>query len=154
MSNNRSARQKLIQKYGNVDFLDQLKVTTPTGHTYTSKGQMKRMKQLTYHHIQMKKDGGPATVENGALLTEEHHIWFHKQPPEVQAKLNNAFQEFKRLKDENQKLEITFEDLELPFELTVMDLSVDEKGEIQIYNRAKIKEETQKLIIEELEEGK
>lgn len=151
---NKSAKQKLIEKYGNIDFLDQLKVTTPTGHTYTSKGQMKRMKQLSFHHIIMRKDGGPATVENGALLTQEHHIWFHQQPKEVQAKLNQAFQEFKRLKDKNKELEVTFEDLELPFELAIMDLSIDEKGELKVYNRAKIKEDTRKLVLEELEDGR
>ena len=53
------------------------------------------MKQLTYHHIKMRKDGGKATVENGALLSTENHAWFHKQTPEKQAEMNKAFQQYK-----------------------------------------------------------
>ena len=100
MSSNKSAKRKLIEKYGNIDFLDQLKIKIPENKKYTSKGQLKRMKQLTYHHIIEKSKGGKATIENGALLTAEHHAWFHQQPQEIQCELNNAFQELKRKKDE------------------------------------------------------
>ena len=72
MSNKR-AKELLIKRYGNIDFLDELKVKIPESKTYKSKGQLKRMKQLTYHHIFEKQYGGQATVENGALLTAEHH---------------------------------------------------------------------------------
>lgn len=53
------------------------------------------MKQLTYHHIKMRKDGGKATIENGALLSTENHAWFHKQTPEKQTAMNKAFQQYK-----------------------------------------------------------
>lgn len=150
MSSNKTAKQKLIARYGNVDFLDQLKVKVPESKKYTSKGQLKRMKQLTYHHIHEKQYGGKATVENGALLTEEHHIWLHKQPPEIKSKLNMAFQELKRRKD--LELEVQYVDLEqIPFELNVCDLEIDKSGKMRVYNRAKIKEEMRKLIIEEEE---
>ena len=43
----------------------------------------------------MKKYGGRATIENGALLSAENHAWFHKQSPEKQAEMNKAFQEYK-----------------------------------------------------------
>lgn len=61
---------------------------------------MKRMKQLTYHHILEKRKGGKATVENGAILSVENHEWFNKQPEEVQKELNKKFQEYKKCKIE------------------------------------------------------
>ena len=150
MSSNKAAKQKLIERYGGIDFLDQLKVKVPECKTYKSKGQRKRMQQLTYHHIFEKQYGGKATVENGALLTEEHHIWLHKQPPEVKAKLNMAFQELKRQKD--QELEVEIVDIEqIPFELDIADIEIDRKGRLRVYNRAKIKEEMRKLVVQELQ---
>lgn len=74
MGSNKKAKQKLIERYGSIDFLDALKIKIPECKRYTSKGQLERMKQLTYHHILEKSKGGPATIENGALLTTEHHV--------------------------------------------------------------------------------
>ena len=65
--------------------------------------------------------------------------------------MNLAFQELKRRKDE--ELEVKTVDInEIPFELTIADISINKQGQIQIYNRAKIKEEMRKLILEELDE--
>lgn len=150
MSSNKRAKEKLIERYGGIDFLDQLQVKIPESRTYKSKGQMKRMKQLTYHHIEERQFGGKSTVENGALLTEEHHIWLHKQPPEVKEKLNRAFQELKRRKDQELQVE-TVNIEQIPFELNIADIEIDKKGRMRVYNRAKVKEEMRKLIIEEEE---
>lgn len=57
MSSNKKAKEELIRCYGAECFVEKLhlrKDTTP--RKYTGKGQMKRMKMLTYHHIKMKKD--------------------------------------------------------------------------------------------------
>lgn len=97
---NKKAKEKLIQLYGAECFIEKLHLRKDTDRHYTGKGQLKRMKQLTYHHIRMKKDGGKATVENGALLSNENHTWFHKQPKESQAKMNKKFQEYKKCKIE------------------------------------------------------
>lgn len=32
---------------------------------------------LTFHHIKKKADGGPDTVDNGALLISDIHEWLH-----------------------------------------------------------------------------
>lgn len=150
MSSNKRAKELLIQRYGEIDFMEALKVVPPASKKYTSKGQRKRMEQLTYHHILEKSRGGKATIENGALLKERNHIWLHQQPKEVQAKLNMAFQELKRRKD--QELGIEYVDInEIPFELNVCDLEIDSKGKLRVYNRAKVKEEMRRLVIEELE---
>ena len=157
MSSNRNAKRKLIERYGGIDFLDQLKIKIPECKKYKSKGQLKKMKELTYHHILEKSKGGLTTIENGALLTAERHAWFHQQPPEVQHKLNNAFQELKRRKDEAQGLSIVLveeDELDQPFKLNITELSIDKQGRIQAYNRSKKKKETKKLIDEYEEELK
>lgn len=95
MSNKR-AKERLIQLYGAECFIEKLHLRKDTEpRKYTSKGQKKRMKQLTYHHIREKSNGGQATVENGALLSEENHIWFNKQSKEAQKQMNELFQRYK-----------------------------------------------------------
>ena len=108
------------------------------------------MKQLTYHHIKMKKDGGRATVENGALLSAENHAWFHKQSLQGQAIMNEMFQEYKR---QYQECQIVFVDeLELPFEVKTMEFHIDERELKRTkYNRAKEKREFQRRVDEELD---
>jgi hypothetical protein len=94
MSSNRNVKRKLVQLFGKECFIDKLQLREETKN-YTGKNQKKKMKQLTYHHIVEKKDGGQATVENGAVLSEENHIWFNKQSKVKQNEINNKFQEYK-----------------------------------------------------------
>lgn len=154
MSSNKKAKQKLIELYGEECFIDKLKLRLEPKKQYTGVGQMKRMKQLTYHHIKMKKDGGHATVENGALLSAENHAWFHQQSPQAQGYMNAIFQEYKRQSDE---CKIVFTDhLNLGFEIRPTSFMINEKGQIldqkkEKYNRAKEKQEFQKRIDDEWE---
>ena len=144
MSSNKNAKQELIKRYGAECFIEKLhlrKDTTP--RRYTSKGQKKRMKQLTYHHIKMKKDGGKATVENGALLSAENHSWFHQQNSQSREYMKTMFQEYKKQVDEGTVVFV--DELDLPFEIKAMDFSIDERGK---FNRAKEKRETKKIIDE------
>ena len=150
MSSNKNAKQELIKRYGAECFIEKLhlrKDTTP--RRYTSKGQKKRMKQLTYHHIKMKKDGGKATVENGALLSAENHSWFHQQSSKDQTQMNAMFQEYKK---QYQECEVVFvDDLDLDFEIKAMEFHIDEREQKkEKYNRAKEKREFQKRVDEEL----
>lgn len=104
MSNkNTRIKNKMIAKYGAECWIDKLHLRPVAAPSkYTSKGQLKRMKQLTYHHILERSKGGRATEENGALLSAENHAWFHQQTKEVQRKLNQIFQEYKkRFNEEN-----------------------------------------------------
>lgn len=151
MSNNKKAKEELIRRYGAECFIEKLKLRKDTEpKRYKGKGQMKRMRQLTYHHIRMKKDGGRATVENGALLSAENHAWFHKQSPRDQAIMNEMFQEYKR---QYQECQIVFVDeLELPFEVKTMEFHIDERELKRTkYNRAKEKRELQRRVDEELD---
>ena len=142
MSSNKKAKEKLIQLYGEECFIEKLKLRKDTGRKYTGKGQLKRMKQLTYHHIREKSKGGKATVENGALLSAENHAWFHKQNPAAQAEMNKRFQEYK-------KCEVVFVDeLETKTEIKAVELCIEEREQKREYNRAKQKRET-KILEEE-----
>lgn len=96
---NKGAKFRLIKLYGEECFIDKLKLRTDPPPKYTGKGQMHRMKQLTYHHIVEKSKGGKATVENGALLSAENHAWFNKQQKCDQARMNQAFQDYKAQAD-------------------------------------------------------
>lgn len=150
MSSNKRVRELLIARYGNIDFMEELKVAPMENRKYTSKGQRERMERLTMHHIVPKAQNGATSVENGSLLRERNHIWLHQQPVEVQNKLNNAFQELKRRKDNELPVEEIDID-QIPFELQIADIMIDNKGKIKVYNRAKVKEEMRKLMVEELE---
>lgn len=92
---NKSVKEEMIRIYGAECFIEKLHLRQDKNRKYKGKGQLKRMKQLTYHHIKMKKDGGKATVENGALLSAENHAWFHQQSQAKQAEMNKKFQEYK-----------------------------------------------------------
>lgn len=60
MSNkgNKRAKQKLIELYGEECFIEKLHLRKDKKRTYTGKKQYERVKQLTYHHIREKRNGG------------------------------------------------------------------------------------------------
>lgn len=150
-SNNKRAKEELIRRYGAECFIEKLKLRKDIEpRKYKGKGQMKKMKQLTYHHIRMKKDGGRATVENGALLSAENHAWFHKQNSQDQAIMNAMFQEYKK---QYQECQVVFVDkLNLGFEIKAMEFHIDEREQKkEKYNRAKEKREFQRRVDEELD---
>lgn len=72
MSSNKKAKEKLIELYGEECFIEKLHLRQDKNRKYKGKGQMKRMKQLTYHHIRERSKGGQATVENrGFVISRE-----------------------------------------------------------------------------------
>lgn len=98
MSSNKKIKDRLIELYGPECFIDKLHLRKDKKpRKYTSKGQYKRMKELTYHHIKERRNGGKTTVENGALLSNENHEWFNKQSDKAQRQMNELFQQYKRL---------------------------------------------------------
>lgn len=149
MSSNRNIKLKMIAKYGNECWIDKLHLRPCTeSRIYKGKGQLKRMKQLTFHHIKERSKGGRATEENGALLSAENHAWFHKQPKEVQDKLNQIFQEYKKSFNQNHPDSSTSE-----YDTSV-SLSYDKVISLakSSYNRAKDKREAKKRIQEDLDD--
>ena len=143
---NKKAKEKLIKLYGAECFIEKLKLRKDTEpRRYTSKGQYKRMKQLTYHHIREKSKGGTDTVENGALLSAENHEWFNKQSSAAQRQMNELFQQYKNSVD--CKVEFT-DDLKTSFTVATA-IIVPAELEKKHYNRAKAKREWKKEIEEE-----
>ena len=145
MSNKR-AKEKLIELYGAECFIEKLHLRVDKEpRRYTSKGQYKRMKQLTYHHIREKQHGGKATVANGALLSAENHEWFNKQSKESQKQMNELFQKYKQ----SVECKVEFVD-ELDTRFSVLGaIIVPDKLEKEHYNRAREKRKWQKEIKEE-----
>lgn len=132
---NKKVKEKLIQLYGEECFIEKLHLRIDKEpRRYTGKGQYKRMKQLTYHHIRERRNGGKTTVENGALLSAENHEWFNKQSKKAQKEMNALFQKYKA----SVKCEIEFVDeidTKLSIESAIIIPAELEKG----YNRAKEK---------------
>ena len=144
MSNKR-AKQKLIELYGAECFIEKLHLRVDTEpRRYSSKGQYKRMKQLTYHHIREKQHGGKATVANGALLSAENHEWFNKQSKESQKQMNELFQKYKQ----SVECKVEFVD-ELDTRFSIASAIVVPNEIKQYYNRAREKRKWQKEIEEE-----
>ena len=102
------------------------------------------MKQLTYHHIRERKNGGKATVENGALLSAENHEWFNKQSKEAQRQMNEVFQQYKQ----SVECKVEFVDnLDTRFSIAsaiIVPAELEKK-----YNRAKEKRAWKKQVEEE-----
>lgn len=143
---NKKARKKLIKLYGAECFIEKLHLRTDTEpRQYTSKGQYKRMKQLTYHHIREKQYGGKATVENGALLSAENHIWFNEQSKEAQKQMNELFQKYKQ----SIECKVEFVD-ELDTRFSIASaIIVPAELEKEHYNRAREKRAWKKQVEEE-----
>lgn len=148
MSSNKGVKEEMIRRYGAKCFIERLHLRDTKGQKYKGKGQYKRMKQLTFHHIRMKSKGGKATVENGALLSTENHAWFHQQSRSDQAVMNNMFQELKRNIDNGLTEEIPVaivpeEEIEQPFEIDVAVIEADKKG-IKVKAKARKKSNRKK----------
>lgn len=142
---NKQAKEKLIRLYGAECFIEKLHLRKDTEpRRYKSKGQYKRMKQLTYHHIQECQHGGKATVENGALLSAENHAWFNKQSKEVQRQMNELFQKYKQ----SVECKVEFVD-ELDTRFSVASAIIVPAEPEKKYNRAKEKRAWRKQVEEE-----
>ena len=59
---------------------------------------------LTFHHIEKAEFGGPATVENGALLNDKIHSWLTNleyKDPELYDLVNECLILYKMCMDDN-----------------------------------------------------
>lgn len=113
MSANKSTKNKLIMKFGKKCFIEELGLRTKEEvqadiRQFKSKGQRKRMDELTYHHIIAKCNGGETTEENGAILRNINHVWLHRLPPEKQAIINQLLIQYKL----EHYTEVDFEEVE------------------------------------------
>lgn len=151
---NKKAKEELMRLYGAECFIERLHLRPDKERRYTGKKQYERMKQLTYHHIKEKRNGGQATVENGAILSAENHEWFNKQSEEKQAEMNNCFQEYKTRMDNARECKIELVDtLDIGIDIKFAEISFSDeiKPPKEKFNRAKVKRELRKRLEEDLE---
>lgn len=132
--------------------------------------KMKKIKRLeetmTFHHLKHQADGGPTSVENGAVVNEFAHRYIHSLPREQEEVVNNMLRDYKNQFTLNGGIMIPTEDgLDVqPFQMSLsFDFNKDDEEYevIPVYdtaredkekhfNRAKVKRETQKQMAEDL----
>lgn len=156
MSSNKNVKRKLIKKFGEMCFLEELGIRDKEEvkkeiAKYTGKKQRQIMDTITYHHILEKCKGGQSTEENGVLLRNINHIWFNRLSKEQQAVLNKLFQEYKRTHLQECKVEYV-DKLDLGYKITAFIFNTKDLESKREYNRAKAKEEFKKQIKEWEEE--
>ena len=76
------------------------------GYKYGKKCMFTSSKKvITYHHIDKECNGGPRSVENGALLTSVSQAWLHNyiehKDPELFDLINECLQLYKACMDSN-----------------------------------------------------
>lgn len=103
---NKRAKEALIKIYGNECMFERAKIAQKIEQiggikTYSSYLAGKRFKgknikkQLTYHHLRHKSDGGSATVENGAVVEAIAHAYLHSLPRHQEEIINNMLRVYK-----------------------------------------------------------
>ncbi len=106
MSSNKSAKNALIEIYGKHCMFERARIAERIEQmggirTYRSYVAEKRFrgkkiaKQLTYHHLKHKSDGGRATVENGAVVDATAHAYLHSLPRHQEEIINNMLRAYK-----------------------------------------------------------
>lgn len=180
MSTNRGAKQELERMFGkgcmfrNFNIEKELSQLHPTITSYriylkqtryTGKQINQLERNMTYHHLRHRSEGGKTTLDNGAVLSELVHRYVHWLPRREEEIINNLIRqkkfEFKAgiliptekgidIRDPIQiELELNEEDgfIEIPvYNTTEQDMQKRKK-----FNRAKEKKNAQQLIDEEME---
>jgi len=173
MSSNKGAKNKLIEIYGKHCMFERARIAERIERmggirTYRSylvdkkfKGK-KIVKQLTYHHLKHCSEGGKATVENGAVVDTTAHAYLHSLPRHQEEIINNMLRAYKiNFMELNQgqvlgydsiQTEDDIEFISIPIETDEAEIrrarAIYEKKKQEEFNRAKIKQETRRLVDE------
>lgn len=173
MSSNKGAKNKLIEIYGRHCMFERARVAerieriggikTYRSYLADKKFKGKRIvKQLTYHHLQHKSDGGKATEENGAVVDATAHAYMHSLPRHQEEIINNMLRAYKiNFMELNQgqvlgagtlEIEDEIEFISIPIETDEAEIrrarAIYEKKKQEQFSRAKVKEETRRKIEE------
>lgn len=109
MGSNKRAREELERIYGKGSMFERSHVedylsTLPRIKSYkkfveekhyTTKDILKLKKRMNYHHLEHKADGGKATTENGAVVSEDEHRYIHSLPRHQEEIINNHIRQWK-----------------------------------------------------------
>lgn len=119
--------------------------------------------RLTLHHLQHQSEGGPTTVNNGAVINELAHRYLHSLPRDEEEIINEMLRHYKYkikcgiLVPTDLDIQLQQPDsIDLDFNLNDEDVIVipvydtEKEDYDKKFNRAKYKRETQKIIDEEL----
>ncbi|MBR6688775.1 MAG: hypothetical protein IKL68_02025 [Clostridia bacterium] len=173
MSSNKGAKNKLIEIYGKHCMFERAKVAeriermggirTYKSYLVDKKFKGKRIvKQLTYHHLVHKADGGRATVENGVVVDSTAHAYMHSLPRHQEEIINNMLRAYKinalELRDgqviraDSVQVEDDIEFISIPIETDEAEIrrarAIYEKKKQEQFSRAKVKEDTRRKIEE------
>lgn len=171
--NNKRAKEELMELYGKGCMFEKAHIAERIAKmggikTYASYLAGKKFKgksikkQLTYHHLQHKSDGGRATVENGAVVDVTAHAYLHSLPRHQEEIINNMLRAYKiNFMELNQGQVLGAGSLEVEDEIEFISIPIEQdEGEIrraraiyekkrqEEFNRAKIKRDTRRLIDE------
>lgn len=118
---------------------------------YTCKKIKELTRQITYHHLKHRSEGGKTNLENGSIVNGLAHAYMHSLSREDEETINNMIRTYKlnfviMTNGEVEKAD----SIDLDFNLEDC-LAIPLENNIKSYNRAKVKRETQKLIDEDLE---
>ena len=105
-TSNKRAKAALIEIYGDGCMFEKARIAEKIEQmggirTYRSYVAEKRFKgksikkQLTYHHLRHKSEGGPASVENGAVVEATAHAYLHSLPRHQEEIINNMLRLYK-----------------------------------------------------------
>lgn len=167
---NKKAKDKLIAIYGNNCMFASAKIAERiermggirTYKSYVAEKKFKGKKissQLTYHHLKHRSEGGPATVENGAVVAVTAHEYLHSLPRKQEEIINDMLRRYKLnaliVDTEGVQAHASVElDIEDCISIPVYNNTPQEnqkrfeerKTKLEPTNRAKTKRETQKAL--------
>ena len=92
---NKHIKSIMYIRYGKMCMICDWKPSNKKKHKFN-----KHSNYLTYHHLIEKQDGGPTTVENGAILCRFCHEWLNTLPKEIQEEQNNMLRKRKSVIDQ------------------------------------------------------
>lgn len=120
---------------------------------YTGKKIKELARQMTYHHLKHRSEGGKTNLENGSVINGLAHAYIHSLPRDQEEIVNNMIRQYKMGIAIIADGEITqTQAIDLNFDFDLEDcITIPLEDSNKKYNRAKVKRETQKLIDEDLE---
>lgn len=165
MASNKKRREELEQIYGPGSMFEKAKTeeyisTLPKIKGYrrfikekhfTTKEIRKLTKRMNYHHLEHRADGGPTSVENGAVVNELEHRYIHSLPRGHEEIINNHIRKWKIdfislstegiIDSQEVEVDLNKDVIEIP----VVTYHKKSKKQIQAEERRKEKREFQKL---------
>ena len=105
-NSNKRAKQALIDIYGEFCMFEKARIAERieqmggirTYRSYVAEKKFKGKKiskQLTYHHLKHRSEGGPANIENGAVVAEIAHAYLYSLPRHQEEIINDMLRRFK-----------------------------------------------------------